>query len=245
MSTPQIFSSSTIFPSPGSHHLSKCPLPSQRPHHLLSPFPATLNATPPALTWFAHCPAVPTFPLTPAPADAATGARTTCSPYLGLSEGSHSSAARQVPAPPLPPSRRRHLRARERGHCAEPARAAGGGCCGADKPPPPPPPPLSRLRGRARPPRPGRTRGAAAAARCRSPGAAAAQPPPSPAGPPGDSSGPPARSRRWHFPLAPRAPPSPLSPTPGGRQGLQAPPAGKCPTPSLWHLGSGLKGMHV
>lgn len=112
------------------------------------------------------------------------GAPTTCLTYLGLSKGSHRSAARRVsaPPPPPPPSRRRHLRARERGHCAEPARGAGGGCCGADAPPPRPP--LARLRGRARPPRPGRTRGAAASARGRSRGAAASSPPPpSPAGP--------------------------------------------------------------
>lgn len=74
------------------------------------------------------------LPLTSA--DTAIRTRKTCPPYLGLPKRSHRAAAHWLLAPPLPPSRRRHLRAPGPGHCAEPARAAGGGCCGAHAPPP-------------------------------------------------------------------------------------------------------------
>lgn len=136
-------SSSTTYPSPGSQHLSQCPscLPIS-PTTSLCPVTPSLNATPPARTW-PFSPAVATFPLPPAPADTATRTHATRLPYLALSKGSHGAAALRLLAPPLSPSRRRHLLALGREDCAELARGAGGGCCGAGAGEPPPLPPFA------------------------------------------------------------------------------------------------------
>lgn len=95
----------------------------------------------------------------------------------------------------------------------------------------------ARLRGRAgRPPRPGRTRGAAGRPR----GAAPSLPPPAPAGPR-------RVSPRARTPGAAR-PSLSADPDPrgeGGQARLRTSASGRCPTPSLGHPVSGWKALHV
>lgn len=252
VSTPQTLSSSTTYPSPGSHHLSKCPsaFPSSPPPPW-SPFTSTLKA-PPSPQPRSHLAL-----LSPQRPPSLSLRRPQTLPPAPTRRALLTFVSRRGPIPLLPVgSSRRRCRRPGGGTCVQPTgqedssggarrrrrllRGRRAAATAAVR---------SRLRGLARPPRPGRTRGAAATARGRPCGAASfpqtsltCLPLACPA-------------RAW---VRPARPISPLAlPTGAGRPSPFAEPEGRgsarlgasatrrFPPPCFWHQVSGWKAVHV